>query len=435
MQRRTKKSDAAFARAAAVLVGGVNSPVRAFNAVGSTPPVIARASGSSITDVDGNTYIDYVGSYGAAILGHTPEQVVTAVTKAARHGTSYGAPTEAETHLAEAVVAAVPSVEKVRFVSSGTEGAMTAVRLARGATGREKIIKCAGGYHGHGDALLVSAGSGAATLGVPSSPGVPPGAAGDTLVVPYNDADAVRTALQAHSGDVACVLVEPVAGNMGVVPPGEGYLQGLRSACDDAGAMLIFDEVMTGFRVAPGVAQELYGVAPDLTVLGKVIGGGLPVGAVGGPAETMDLLAPVGPVYQAGTLSGNPLAMAAGLATLQALADGDAYDRLETTSASLARGLGEAAAAAGLADRVCIQRAGSMMSCFFRPPPVANYDDAEAASMDAYAAWFGAMLDAGVYLAPSAMEAMFVSTAHDEQDVVRTLAAAEDAFAAAAGRM
>ncbi|MBS3734950.1 MAG: glutamate-1-semialdehyde 2,1-aminomutase [Phycisphaerae bacterium] len=435
MQRRTERSESAFARAADVLVGGVNSPVRAFKAVGGTPPVIVRARGSAITDIDDNTYVDYVGSYGPAILGHAPQPVVTAVTKAARRGTTYGAPTVGETQLAEAVVAAMDAIEKVRFVSSGTEAVMTALRLARGATGRDKIVKCAGGYHGHADAMLAAAGSGAATLGVPSSPGVPAATAGETLVVDYNDADAVADVLDARGGDVAAVLVEPVAGNMGVVPPRDGYLAALRSACDAAGTLLIFDEVITGFRVAPGGAQKLYGVRADLTVLGKIIGGGLPVGAVGGGAALMDHLAPLGEIYQAGTLSGNPLATAAGLATLEALADDGVYERLEATAAALERGLRDAAAASGLAERVCIQRVGSMMSCFFRPPPVTNYADAAASNADAYAAFFHAMLDAGVYLAPGQFEAMFVSAAHDDGDVAQTIVAAEGAFAAAAERL
>ena len=432
MPRRVEKSEAAFARATAVLVGGVNSPVRAFKAVGGVPPMIARAQGSRITDVDGNTYIDYVGSYGPAILGHAPEQIVAAVTKAVSRGTTYGAPTELETRLAESIAAAVDSVEKVRFVSSGTEAAMTAVRLARGATGRGKLIKCEGGYHGHADALLVAAGSGAATLGTPSSPGVPAGAIADTLPVPYNDLQAVKAAMAEHGRNVAAVLVEPVAGNMGVVPPVADYLPGLRKLCDEHGALLIFDEVMTGFRVALGGAQALYGVRPDLTVLGKIIGGGLPVGAVGGPAAIMDHLAPAGPVYQAGTLSGNPVAMAAGLATLEALREDGFYGALEARSAQLEQGLTAAAGKAGLAGKVCLQRVGSMLSVFFRPPPVASYEDAAGGDAKAFAAFFHAMLGAGVYLAPSRFEAMFVSARHTEQDVADTARAAEGAFAAAA---
>jgi len=340
---KSDKSQAAFDRARRVLVGGVNSPVRAFAAVGGAPPFAASAKGAYITDIDGNRYVDYVGSYGPAILGHAPEPVTRAITEATRRGTSYGAPTEAETALAEAVIDAFPSIEKVRFVNSGTEAVMTAIRLARGVTGRAKIVKFVGCYHGHADPLLVSAGSGATTLGVPSSPGVPAGATADTLPARYNDLDGVGKLLAAHAGQVAAVLVEPVAGNMGVVPPAEGFLQGLRALCKEAGALLIFDEVMTGFRVAPGGAQGLYRVKPDLTTLGKIIGGGMPVGAVGGPAEIMSHLAPEGPVYQAGTLSGNPVAMSAGLAAVAELRAPGFYEHLERTSAALAEGLRNAA--------------------------------------------------------------------------------------------
>jgi len=418
-----------------VLVGGVNSPVRAFSAVGGSPPTIAKASGSRITDIDDNTYIDYVGSYGPAILGHAAEHVVTAVNKQVLRGTSYGAPTEAETRLAEAVAAAVDSVEVVRFVSSGTEANMTAVRLARGVTGRQKIIKCVGCYHGHMDALLVSAGSGATTLGTPSSPGVPPGTVGDTLLVGYNDLAAVEEALASADGQVAAMLLEPVAGNMGVIPPGEGYLQGLADLCGRAGALLIFDEVMTGFRVAYGGAQGLFGVRPDLTVMGKVIGGGMPVGAVGGPREIMRCLSPEGPVYQAGTLSGNPVAMWAGLATLEALKAEGFYESLEATSAALEAGLRDAAARAGLEKKVCFNRVGSMLCCFFTPGPVCDYASATRADTGAFAAYFQAMLDAGVYLPPSQFEAIFVSAAHDEADIAETVAAARGAFEAAAKLM
>jgi len=394
--------------------------------------VIEKAVGATITDVDGNTYVDYVGSYGPAILGHAAEQVVTAINKAARNGTSYGAPTELETKLAEAVVAAVPSVEMVRFVSSGTEAVMSAVRLARGATGRNKIVKCIGCYHGHADSLLVSAGSGATTLGVPSSPGVPPGATGDTLLVDYNDVAAVRSVVESFPGEVAAVLVEPIAGNMGVVPPAPGYLEGLRALCDETGALLIFDEVMTGFRVSFGGAQELYGVTPDITTMGKIIGGGMPVGAYGASVELMSNLAPEGPVYQAGTLSGNPAAMAAGLATLAALREEGFYENLERTSAALAAGLREAAEKAGLAGKVCFNRVGSMLCCFFTPGPVTDYASATASNGEAFAAYFHALLDAGVYLAPSQFEAMFVSAAHTDEEISQTIAAAADAFTAAA---
>jgi glutamate-1-semialdehyde 2,1-aminomutase len=409
----------------------VNSPVRAFRAVGGAPPVIARGCGAHVTDLDGNTYIDYVGSYGPAILGHAHEAVVEAIRDAARRGSSYGAPTEPETLLAEAVTDAVASIEKVRFVNSGTEAAMTAVRLARGATGRAKIVKCRGCYHGHGDALLVAAGSGATTLGVPSSPGVPHGATADTLLVEYNHTGAMQEAFSAHGQEIAAVLIEPVAGNMGVVAPVEGYLREVRELCDQHGALLILDEVMTGFRLAYGGAQELLCVRPDLTTLGKVIGGGLPVGAVGGPAAIMDRLAPEGPIYQAGTLSGNPLAMSAGLAVLRALRSEGVYDRLEATSAALETKLREAARDAGLETEICLNRVGSMMCCFFRPPPVTNYAQATASSTPAFAAWFHAMLEAGIYLPPSQFEAMFVSAAHCEQDLNRTVEAASEAFARA----
>ncbi len=429
MTRRTDKSAAALDRASKVLVGGVNSPVRAYAAVGGTPPFIARAKGSSITDVDGNSYVDYVCSYGPAILGHAPESVVTAVNKAARHGMTFGAPTEAEVRLGEAITAAVPSAEKVRFVSSGTEAVMTAIRLARAATGRTKIIKCVGCYHGHADAMLVQAGSGAAALGVPSSPGVPPGAAGDTIAVAYNDPSAVAEAM--GGGDAAAMLVEPVAANMGVVPPAEGYLTALRELCDEHGALLIFDEVITGFRLSLGGAQKVFGVLPDLTTLGKIVGGGLPVGVVAGPAVLMDHLAPVGDVYQAGTLSGNPLAMAAGLATIEALQQEGFYEALERISDRLARGLDGAAQEAGLGGKVTVQQCGSMVSCFFAPPPIARYANVSSSDTAAFAAFFHEMLRGGVHLAPSAFEAMFVSGAHDEADVDTTIAAAGPAFAKA----
>ena len=435
MARRTEKSEAAFERARKTLVGGVNSPVRSFAAVGGTPPVIVQAQGSTISDIDGNTYVDYVGSYGSAILGHAAECVITAIIKAIHHGTSYGAPTELETRLGEAVAAAVPSVEMVRFVSSGTEAVMTAVRLARGATGRAKIVKFIGCYHGHSDALLVSAGSGAATLGVPSSPGVTPGATEDTLLAPYNDLAAVRSALEANAGLVAAVLVEPVAGNMGVVPPADGFLAGLRDLCDAHGALLVFDEVMTGFRVAYGGAQALYGIEPDLTTMGKVLGGGMPVGAVGGRAAVMEQLAPTGPVYQAGTLSGNPAAMAAGLATLEAIRAEGFYEALEARSAALADGLARAAEQAGLGGKVCFNRVGSMLCCFFTPGPVVDYASASAASGEAFAAFFHGLLDGGVYIAPSPYEAMFVSGAHSDADVALTCQAAAEAFTAAADVM
>ncbi len=425
------KSEAAFAEAGRVLVGGVNSPVRAFRAVGGTPPVIASASGAHISDIDGNDYIDYVGSYGPMILGHAQEQVVTAITKAARRGTSYGGPTEAETRLAEQVLTAFPHADRVRFVNSGTEACMGAIRLARGYTGRDRLIKFVGCYHGHADALLVQAGSGATTLGVPSSPGVPAGTTADTILLPYNDLDAARAAFAEHGDTLAGVLIEPVAGNMGVIKPHRGYLQGLCDLCNQHGALLIFDEVMTGFRLAFGGVQELYDIQADLTVLGKVIGGGLPVGAFLGRAEIMDRLAPVGPVYQAGTLSGNPLAMAAGLATLEQLSPA-VYGRLEALADSLATGLRGAIGAAGLEGRVTLNRAGSMITPFFTPGPVNSYIDATASDTKAFAAFFGVMLERGVYLPPSQFEAWFVSHAHTKDDIANTTAAAEAAFQAAA---
>jgi glutamate-1-semialdehyde 2,1-aminomutase len=431
MARRTRKSETAFARANKVLVGGVNSPVRAFAAVGGTPPVIAKAAGSKIYDVDGNEYIDYVGSYGPMILGHAHRAVVAAISKAVHRGTSYGAPTELEFRLAEAIVAALPSMEKVRFVSSGTEAAMSAIRLARGATGREKIVKAIGCYHGHSDALLVSAGSGATTLGVPSSPGVPRGTVADTLLVGYNDLEAAEGLFAQYGGQIAAMLIEPVAGNMGVVAPAQGYLPGLRNLCDRHGALLVLDEVITGFRVAYGGAQGVYGVRPDITILGKIIGGGLPVGAYGGSAALMRNLAPEGPVYQAGTLSGNPAAMAAGLACLTELQAPGFYADLERKSAALEAGLKSGAAGAGLDGKLTFNRAASLMTCFFRPPPVADYASATASDTHAFKEFFHVMLDAGIYLAPSQYEAMFVSAAHDDADINKTCEAAAAAFAAA----
>jgi len=426
------KSQAAFDRARRVLVGGVNSPVRSFSAVGGTPPTIASAKGSKITDVDGNVYVDYVCSYGPAILGHANEAVVAAVSQAATKGTSYGAPTELETQLAEEVVDAFDSVEKVRFVSSGTEAAMSAIRLARGATGRNMVIKCIGGYHGHTDSLLVSAGSSAAALGTPSSAGVPAGVTAETLLVPYNDLAAVEAVMAAHGGQVACMLVEPVAGNMGVVPPAEGYLAGLRSLCNAHGSLLVFDEVMSGFRVAYGGAQSLYGVRPDMTILGKILGGGMPVGAFGASADIMSNLSPEGAVYQAGTLSGNPVAMAAGLATLSQLRAEGFYDRLEARSANLEVGLRDAAAQAGIAASVCFNRVGSMLCCFFTEGNVCDYDSAKASSQEAFNAFFHVLLAGGVYVAPSPYEAWFVSAAHSQEDIDQTVSVAARAFAAAA---
>ena len=412
-----QRSAELMARAADLFPGGVNSPVRAFRRVGGTPRVIARAAGARLWDVDGNELIDYVGSWGPMILGHADPAVVAAITAAAADGTSYGAPNRHEVELGELVRQAMPWVERLRFVSSGTEAAMSAIRLARAATGRDAIVKMAGGYHGHADALLVEAGSGA--HGVAASAGVTDGVARDTIVAPYNDLEAVATALRTRP--VAAVIVEPVAANMGVLPPAPGYLEGLRDITARHGTVLIFDEVITGFRVARGGAVERYVVTPDLVVLGKVIGGGLPVGAYGGRAELMGLVAPDGPMYQAGTLSGNPLAMAAGAATLRQLSP-DVYERLERAGATLERGLGDAAREAGVELRIA--RVGSLLTAFLT-------GDREGSP--AFAAFFHAMLDAGVMLPPSQHEAWFVSAAHSDRDLDETIAAARVGFGAALG--
>lgn len=424
------KSTAAFDRACEYMPGGVNSPVRAFGGVDQKPRFIAEATGSKIVDIDGNEYIDYVGSWGPMILGHTHPAVVSAVEEAVRKGTSFGAPTLAETELAARIVQAFGSIERLRLLSSGTEAVMTAIRLARAFTGRDGIVKMAGCYHGHSDSLLVVAGSGLAERGTAASPGVPEALAGLTVVVPYNDLDTLGQVFARQAGDVAAVLVEPVAANMGVVPPEPGYLEGLRRLCDENGTLLIFDEVISGFRVAYGGAQERYGVRADLTTLGKIVGGGLPLAVCGGRAEIMDLLAPLGHVYQAGTLSGNPLATAAANATLEVLAaDGGparAYARLESTAASLAVGLVRAAADAGVP--VTINRVGSILSCFFTARPVRNFDEVRATDVVAFKKFFAAMLERGVYLAPSAYEAMFVSLAHTQQDIERTVEAARESL-------
>lgn len=420
------QSESLFQRARRVLPGGVNSPVRAFNAVGGTPRFIASAHGCTLVDVDGREYIDYIGSWGPMIAGHAHPHVIEAIERAARLGTSFGTPSPAEVTLAEEIVRRVPSVGKLRFVNSGTEATMSAVRLARAATKRDVIIKFAGDYHGHADYFLIKAGSGAATLGIPNSPGVTQGAAGDTRNARYNDLDSVAEIFEAEPNRVAAIIVEPVAGNMGVVPPVTGFLAGLRTLCNEHNSLLIFDEVMTGFRVHKAGAQGLYNVTPDLSTFGKVIGGGLPVGAYGGRADLMSMIAPEGPVYQAGTLSGNPLAMAAGIATLELL-DNDAYARLERMSALLEDELTDACEEAEVP--AVIQRVGSMLTLFFSEKPVLNADDASAADHKRFARFFSRMLEHGVHLPPSGYEAWFVSLAHDEHAVHKTAEAARKALA------
>jgi glutamate-1-semialdehyde 2,1-aminomutase len=412
---------ALFRRARVVIPGGVNSPVRAWKAVGGEEPFFARrGEGAYVEDADGNRYVDWVMSWGPLIFGHADPEVVEAVQEAAAEGTTFGAPTEREVELCEEIAAALPAVEKVRLVSSGTEAAMSAVRLARGFTRRDRILKFEGCYHGHADALLASAGSGVATLGIPTTPGVPRAAAGDTVVCPFNDLDGAAAAVERFGEGLAAIVVEPVAGNMGVIPPEPGFLEALRALCDASGALLVFDEVVTGFRVARGGAQARYGVLPDLTILGKIAGGGLPLAAFGGRADVMDELAPSGPVYQAGTLSGNPLATAAALVVLRRLRDPDVYRLLEETGARLETGL--------RAEGVTVQRVGAMLTVFFRERPARNYDDASASDLERFGAFFRHLLERGVYVAPSQFEAMFVSTAHGNAEIELTLEAAADFF-------
>ncbi|AJE04548.1 glutamate-1-semialdehyde 2,1-aminomutase [Geobacter pickeringii] len=424
----TTRSKELFSRAQETIPGGVNSPVRAFRSVGADPIFIKKATGSTITDVDGNDYIDYVGSWGPMILGHCHPQIVDAVKSALALGSSFGAPTELEVTLAEMVVDAVPSIEMVRMVSSGTEATMSAIRLARGYTGRDKILKFSGCYHGHADSLLVKAGSGAATFGVPDSPGVPSDFAKHTLTAQYNDLHSVKSLVAENKNEIACIIVEPIAGNMGTVPPCEGFLEGLRTLCTEESIILIFDEVMTGFRVAYGGAQELYGITPDMTTLGKIIGGGLPVGAFGGKKEIMQILSPSGGVYQAGTLSGNPLAMTAGIETLKLLRQDGFYSRLEEKSRVLAEGIAVAARAASYP--VYSTRVGSMFCSFFTSGEVHDWTTASACDTAAFSKFFRGMLNEGIYLAPSQFETAFVSIAHTAEEIQKTIVAAEKCFRA-----
>jgi glutamate-1-semialdehyde 2,1-aminomutase len=428
MSRKTEQSRRLQRRAEQMIPGGVNSPVRAFRAVGGDPPFIVRGQGSHLWDADGNEYIDYIGSWGPQILGHAAPSVIEAVCEAAKSGTSFGASTPSEADLAEIVLSAFPHMQKVRFVSSGTEATMSAIRLARAYTKRKYIVKFEGCYHGHADALLVKAGSGVATLGIPGSAGVPEEFTQFTLALPYNDTDALEEAFRKFRNQIACVIVEPVVGNMGCVPPARGYLEALRAITQLDHTLLIFDEVMTGFRLAFGGAQELYAMHPDLTTMGKIIGGGLPVGGYGGPSEIMDLVAPLGPMYQAGTLSGNPLAMAAGLATLRYLRDHkkEIYPRLDKMGAELAEGVALAAKKAGVP--ICYNRVGSMFTWFFAPCPVTDWNSAARSDTEAFGRLFRNMLDNGIYLPPSQFEAAFLSAAHTEEDIQQTIAAAKQAF-------
>lgn len=438
MKLNLEKSAAAFAEAKQYIPGGVNSPVRSYRSVDCNPPFIARAKGSHIFDIDGNEYIDYVGSWGPMIVGHANDTVVKALQAATELGTSYGAPTLLETELAKRVQEIIPSMEVIRMVNSGTEATMSALRLARGYTGREKIIKFIGCYHGHHDSLLVKAGSGAATFGVPDSPGVPSGVAQNTITLPYNDIAAVRSVMQSSGSEIAAIIIEPVAGNMGLVLPKQGYLQELRELTQEYGILLIFDEVMCGFRASLGGAQAAYGVKPDITCLGKIIGGGLPVGAYGGRRDIMEMVAPAGPVYQAGTLSGNPLAMTAGIETLKIInaepePGNPDYSRVLTIKTkNLVLGLQQAAKEAGL--KLQFQQAGSMFCIFFNDQPVYDYETAAQSDLDAFKIYFKTMLEQGIYLAPSQFETLFMSGAHTDEDIARTIAASKVAFAAVAQR-
>ena len=422
----TEDSKKLFEDAKKYIPGGVNSPVRAFKSVNMEPLFITRGKGSKIYDTDENVFIDYVCSWGPLILGHAHPEVIDKVEEVLSRGASFGAPTELEVEMAKQVAEAVPSIDEVRMVSSGTEAVMSAIRLARGYTGRNKIVKFDGCYHGHSDSMLVAAGSGVATLGIPGSPGVTKGAAEDTIILDYNDLESVEDVITKQHEEIACVILEPIAANMGVVPPEPGFLEGLRKITKEHGILLIFDEVITGFRVSYGGAQEIYGVTPDLTCLGKIIGGGFPVGAFGGRREIMQHLAPVGPVYQAGTLSGNPVAMAAGLATLKILAQGDIYKELERKSAKLSEGLKKAAMDAGM--NVYCTRVGSVSCMFFNGSKVVDYKTARNSSTEKYALYFQNMLEKGIYLAPSQFEACFVSTAHSDEDIEKTIAAASDSL-------
>tara|TARA_R110002049_G_scaffold27321_3_gene94395 strand:- start:22650 stop:23954 length:1305 start_codon:yes stop_codon:yes gene_type:complete len=418
-----EKSAAAFNRARQLMPGGVNSPARAFGAVGGTPLFIDKAEGPYLFDIDGRRYIDFIGSWGPMILGHAHAEVIDAIQVAAARGTSFGAPTQAESQLAEQIIDAVPSVEKVRLVNSGTEATMSAIRVARGVTGRDKIIKFAGNYHGHVDSLLVAAGSAAATLGVPDSPGVTEGAGRDTIVLQYNDVEGIQAAFAEHPSQIAAVILEPVVGNMGCVPPSEAFLQATRDLTSRDGSILIFDEVMTGFRLAFGGAQERFGITPDMTTLGKIVGGGMPLGAYGGRSDIMDQVLPAGKVFQAGTLSGNPVAVAAGSTTLRLLKENPPYDDLEKLGQRLADGLDSAAASAGVDHQV--QRVGSMMTLFFNPQPVANWSDADKCDRDAFGRYFWGLIEKGVYMPCSQFEALFFGSTHTEAMVDETIDAAK----------